>query len=82
MSTKNFNLKEFSSKGGLTTVLRHGKEHFSEAGKKGVEGKRKKYGDEYYQNLAKKGLEARLEKARKRKEKAEKKLKNSLKTDY
>lgn len=59
--SKDMTLPEFQSLGGKTTLNRHGKKHFSEAGKKGALAKIQKDPD-YYKKLSRAGVEARLKK--------------------
>lgn len=55
-------LKEFSSRGGLTTKKRHGKEHYQKLAKNMNESIKRKYGDDYYKRLSAAGVAARKKK--------------------
>ena len=56
--------KIIARKGGMATMKKYGREHYSAIGKRGAEGKIKKYGLEYFANLSAIGVAARKAKAK------------------
>lgn len=59
---KKLSHKQITSKGGNTTLARHGIEHFKKIGKKGSETVLQKYGPDYYKKLSQAGMKARIAK--------------------
>lgn len=61
--------KQVSSRGGRSTLKRHGRKHFADNGHKGVATLLKLHGPDYFRELAKKGLAGRLKKYAERQKK-------------
>ena len=54
--------RQITRKGGLSTLARHGIDHFKKIGKKGSETVLEKYGPDYYRKLSQAGVRARIKK--------------------